>query len=270
MECIAITKTLKCVCLRCTWVYYGAWAQWRPYRTCGVPPLDLSRNVDRDLDNSYPKQLVPRTTRTQDNSYPGQLVPKTTRTQDNSYPGQLVPKTTRAQDNSYPGQLVPKTTRTHVVWYDMKGCDISYIISYIISYHITSHHFTSHHTTPLHTTTHHTTPHHTTPHPITSHLIWMSFLCWFRNPVICTLQTKKHSDAERYILFIHSYMTIKIAPRLMTYRGIILPYQIYIYQYSSCLSLQCSWSPNVPPKDDVYSIILNTSICVPQQRYYSM
>ena len=31
---------------------------------------------ERDLNNSYPRQLVPRTTRTQDNSYPGQLVPK--------------------------------------------------------------------------------------------------------------------------------------------------------------------------------------------------
>ena len=43
----------------------------------------------RDLINSYPRQLVPRTTRTQDNSLPRQLVPRTTRTQDNSYPGQL-------------------------------------------------------------------------------------------------------------------------------------------------------------------------------------
>ena len=65
-----------------------------------------------DLDNSYPRQLVPRTIRTQGNSYPGQLVPKTTRTQDNSYPRQLVPRTTRTQYNSYPGQLVPRTTRT--------------------------------------------------------------------------------------------------------------------------------------------------------------
>ena len=74
--------------------------------------------------NSYPRHLVPKTTRTQDNSYPRHLVPKTTRTQDNSHPRQLVPKTTRTQDNSYPGQLVPsqgdsyqrqlipKTTRT--------------------------------------------------------------------------------------------------------------------------------------------------------------
>ena len=38
----------------------------------------------RDLDNSYPRQLVPRTTRTEDNSYPSQLVPRTTRTKDNS------------------------------------------------------------------------------------------------------------------------------------------------------------------------------------------
>ena len=61
------------------------------------------------MDNSYPRQLVPRTTRTQDNSYPGQLVPKTTRTQDDSYPRQVVPKTTRTQDSSYPGQLVPNS-----------------------------------------------------------------------------------------------------------------------------------------------------------------
>ena len=64
------------------------------------------------MDNSYPRQLIPRTTRTQDNPYPGQLVPKTTRTQDNSYPWQLVPKTTRTQDNSYPRQFLPKTTCT--------------------------------------------------------------------------------------------------------------------------------------------------------------
>ena len=69
------------------------------------------------MDNSYPRQLVPRATRIQDNSYPGQLVPKTTRTQDNSYPRQLVPKTTRTQDNSYPGQLVPRTTRTQQFGY---------------------------------------------------------------------------------------------------------------------------------------------------------
>ena len=75
-------------------------------------PIQLVARATRSQDNSYPGQLVPKTTRTQDNSYPGQLVPKTTRTQDNSYPGQLVPKTTRTQDNSYPGQLVPKTTRT--------------------------------------------------------------------------------------------------------------------------------------------------------------
>ena len=37
--------------------------------------------INWDLDNSYPGQLVPKTTRTQDNSYTGQLVPKTIRTQ---------------------------------------------------------------------------------------------------------------------------------------------------------------------------------------------
>ena len=72
------------------------------------------------------------------------------------------------------------------------------------------------------------------------------------------------------VIFIHSYMKTKIASRLRTYRVIIFPYHISIYQCSSCLSLQCSWSPNVPLKDDVYSTILNTSICVLQQRYYSM
>ena len=63
--------------------------------------------LPRDLDNSYPRQLVPKTTRTQDNSYPRQLVPKKTRTQDNSYPWQFVLKPTRTQDNLYPRQLVP-------------------------------------------------------------------------------------------------------------------------------------------------------------------
>ena len=71
------------------------------------------------MDNSYPRQLVPRTTRTQDNSYSGQLVPKTTRTQDNSYPRRLVPRTTRTQDNSYPRQLVPRTTRTLLFGYSI-------------------------------------------------------------------------------------------------------------------------------------------------------
>ena len=56
------------------------------FRSC----IDCSFRI---MDNSYPRQLIPRTIRTQDNSYPGQLVPKTTRTQDNSYPRQLVPKT---------------------------------------------------------------------------------------------------------------------------------------------------------------------------------
>ena len=59
--------------------------------------------------NSYPRHLVPKTTRTQNNSYPRQLVPKTTRTQDNSYP----PRATRTQDNSYPRQFVPRPRATH-------------------------------------------------------------------------------------------------------------------------------------------------------------
>ena len=81
----------------------------------------------QDLDNSYPRQIVPRTIvpkrpRTQVNSYPEQLAQKGTRTQDNSYPvnsytGHLVPRTTRTQairtqDNSYSRQLVPKTIAT--------------------------------------------------------------------------------------------------------------------------------------------------------------
>ena len=52
---------------------------------------------------------------TQDNSYPRPLVPKSTRKQDNSYPRQLVPRTTRTQDNSYPGHFVPKSSRVRVV-----------------------------------------------------------------------------------------------------------------------------------------------------------
>ena len=65
-------------------------------------PTSWKTGIYRDLDNSYPRQLVPKKTRTQGNSYPRQLVPRTTRTQDNSYPGQLVPTTTRTQDNTYP------------------------------------------------------------------------------------------------------------------------------------------------------------------------
>ena len=80
-----------------------------------------------DLDNSYPSQLAPRTTRIQDNSYPGQLVPRqlvprTTSTQVNSYPGHLVPRplvpmTIRIQDNSYSRQPIPKTVPTQGMSY---------------------------------------------------------------------------------------------------------------------------------------------------------
>ena len=73
------------------------------------------------MDNSYPGQLVPKTTRTQDHSYPRQLVPRTTRTQDNSYPRRLVPRTTRTQDNSYPGQLVPYSLAMQALVV-VKGC----------------------------------------------------------------------------------------------------------------------------------------------------
>ena len=49
------------------------------------PHRMISRDSqNRDLNNSYPRQLVPKIIRTQDNSNTGQLVPKTTRTQDNS------------------------------------------------------------------------------------------------------------------------------------------------------------------------------------------
>ena len=39
------------------------------------------------LDNSYPRQVVPRTSRTRDKPYPGQVVP-----------GQVVPGTSRSRD----------------------------------------------------------------------------------------------------------------------------------------------------------------------------
>ena len=117
----------------------------------------LVPRTTRTQDNSYPRQHVPKTTRTQENSYPGQLVPKTTRTQDNTYPRQLVPRITRTQDNSYPRQLVPTTTRTHVVWYDMIWFDmichdmIWYdTIPYdIISCHIAIRYHISHHIIPM-------------------------------------------------------------------------------------------------------------------------
>ena len=64
------------------------------------------------MDNSYPRRLVPKTTRTHDDSYPRHLVPKTTRTQA----GRLATNTTRTQDNSYPdpGQFLLKEPRTCV------------------------------------------------------------------------------------------------------------------------------------------------------------
>ena len=73
--------------------------------------------VYRDLDNSYQRQLVPRTARTQDNSYPVQLVPKSTRTQAKSYRGHLVPRTTRTQNNSYLGQFLHRACRIQDNWY---------------------------------------------------------------------------------------------------------------------------------------------------------
>ena len=64
------------------------------------------------MDNSYPRQLVPKASRTQDNSYSRQLVPRTSPNQDNSYPRQILPRTTRTRDDSYLRRLVPMTTRT--------------------------------------------------------------------------------------------------------------------------------------------------------------
>ena len=67
--------------------------------------------VRRIMENSYPRQCVPRATHTQNNSCTGLPVPKTNCTQDSSYAGQLVPKTTRTktpltQDQYHPRQLV--------------------------------------------------------------------------------------------------------------------------------------------------------------------
>ena len=90
------------------------------------PRLKDSASIFAKRVNSYPSQLVTKSTRTQNivpestrtqvnsypkyctqvNSYPSQLVPKIL------YPSQLVPKSTRSQVNSYTGQLVPQSTRT--------------------------------------------------------------------------------------------------------------------------------------------------------------
>ena len=62
------------------------------------------------------------------------------RRQDNSYPGQLVPKTTRTQDNSYPRQLIPMwydMIWNEVIWYITPNHTISYIT---IRYHIMPNH----------------------------------------------------------------------------------------------------------------------------------
>ena len=93
-----------------TLIIYSPGAEAEPFQD---NYSNTMHTIARDLDNSYPRQLVPRTTRTQDNSYPGQLVPKTTRTQDNSCPGQLVP-----------------------MWHDIISYIIYHIIYNIISYHI--------------------------------------------------------------------------------------------------------------------------------------
>ena len=79
--------------------------------------IDISS--PRIMDNSYPRQLVPRTTRTQDNSYPGLLAPKTARTQDNSYPRQLVPRTTRTQQFGY--YNIREANRNRVINHIAKG-----------------------------------------------------------------------------------------------------------------------------------------------------
>ena len=62
--------------------------------------LDILRQLKGELDNLFPGQIIPRTTRMQDNSHMGDLVPRTVCTQDNSNPQQLVPRSTRSQDNS--------------------------------------------------------------------------------------------------------------------------------------------------------------------------
>ena len=101
--------------------------------------------LEWDLDNSYPRQLVPRTTRTQDNSYPRQLVPRTTRNPDNSYPGQFL-------HMWY--DMISYMIRYHTIRYHISYRIVSYhiiyhisyhIISYIISYHIISYHIYSFH-----------------------------------------------------------------------------------------------------------------------------
>ena len=96
----------------------------------GVKPL-YGFMETRTQDNSYPGQLVPKTTRTHDNLCPRQLVLRTTRTQDNSYPRRLEPRRTRTQGNSYPRQLVPRTTRTLPLGYYITS--IFYSHSRIIS-----------------------------------------------------------------------------------------------------------------------------------------
>ena len=50
-----------------------------------------------------------------DNSYPWQLMLKTTRNQENSNSRQLTLRTTRTQKNSYLRKLVPRATRTSPV-----------------------------------------------------------------------------------------------------------------------------------------------------------
>ena len=90
--------------------------------SCCQAAEQLNRYNHGIMVNSYPRHLVPKTTRTQDISYPRQLVPKTTRTQDDSYPRQTrtqdnsyPPRATRIQDNSYPRQLVPRPRATRAL-----------------------------------------------------------------------------------------------------------------------------------------------------------
>ena len=82
----------------------------RPKQRVTSNPYIMCTCVDTysewDLDNSYPRQCIPRT----DNWYPGRLVPRATRTQINQYTGQPVPKTTHTQDNSYPRRISVRLT----------------------------------------------------------------------------------------------------------------------------------------------------------------
>ena len=174
-----------------------------------------------------------------------------------------------------------------VMWYDVMWYDT--IPYYKISYHVISYHDTmSYHI--IYHIIYHITSHHITSHisQIISYLI-ISYIIYHTSYIIHHIISYHIISYMNVIFMLISqpgnmytlnwepfrcrkiyYFYPFLCDDKMTYRGIIFPYQISSYRSSSCLSHQCSRSPNVPPKDDVYSIILKTSICVPQQRYYSM